>query len=60
MHCADRTPESPVDAAAEAVSQLTDAVDRAIDEITGVPTEAGRIEVLAQGGASVVAEPRGD
>jgi pimeloyl-ACP methyl ester carboxylesterase len=60
MHCADRTPESPVDAAAEAVSQLTDAVDRAIDEITGVPTDAGRIEVFAHGGASVVAERRGD
>jgi len=38
----------------------TDAVDRAIDEITGVPTDDGRIEVFAHGGASMVAERRGD
>ncbi len=59
MDSADRTPDSPTDAAAEAVSQMADAVDRAIDEITGVPTDDGRIEVFAHGGASIVAERRG-
>lgn len=59
MPSIDPTPASPADAAAEAVSSLADAVDRTIDEITGLPTDDGRIEVFAHGGASIIAERRG-
>jgi pimeloyl-ACP methyl ester carboxylesterase len=36
-----------------------DAVDRAIDEATGVPTDDGEIESFTHDGASVIAERRG-
>ncbi|QOC24460.1 alpha/beta fold hydrolase [Microbacterium hominis] len=52
----DAAPETPADA----VDAVVDAVDRAIDEITGVPTDDGRIEVFADAGASLIAERRGD
>ncbi|KXC06285.1 alpha/beta fold hydrolase [Microbacterium hominis] len=52
----DAAPETPADA----VDAVVDAVDRAIDEITGVPTDDGRIEVYAEAGASLIAERRGD
>ncbi|QRY40164.1 alpha/beta fold hydrolase [Microbacterium hominis] len=52
----DAAPETPADA----VDAVVDAVDRAIDEITGVPTDDGRIEVFAAAGASLIAERRGD
>jgi len=52
----DTAPHTP----AEAVDAVVDAVDRAIDEITGVPTDDGRIEVFASGGTSLIAERRGD
>jgi len=45
--------------AREAAAAIADAVDRAVDEITGVPTDDGRIEVFASGGASIIAERRG-
>ncbi len=52
----DAAPETP----AEAVDAVVDAVDRAIDAVTGVPTDDGRIEVFASGGMSLIAEHRGD
>ncbi len=62
MSVDDSTPDSTpavAAAAADAVGTVVDAVDRAIDEITGVPTDDGRIEVFAHGGASLIAERRG-
>jgi len=51
--------DDPAASATEAVAAIADAADRVIDEITGVPTDDGRIEVFASGGASLIAERRG-
>jgi pimeloyl-ACP methyl ester carboxylesterase len=43
----------------ETVDAAAGAVDRAIDEATGVPTDDGEIESFTHDGASVIAERRG-
>lgn len=55
----------PLDGAVgEAVDQVVDsavdAIDDTLDEMTGVPTEDGRIERFDHDGATVIAEQRGD
>jgi len=58
------TDDSPLQAAADTASDVvekaTDAVDRAIDEIAGVPSDDGRIEEFTHDGATLIAEERGD
>ena len=58
------TDDSPLQAAADTASDVvekaTDAVDRAIDEIAGVPSDDGRIEEFSHDGATLIAEERGD
>ena len=44
----------------ETVDAAAGAIDRAIDEATGVPTDDGEIESFTHDGASVIAERRGD
>lgn len=47
----------PIDDLAE---NVTEAVDDALDELTGVPTDDGRIDEFTYDGATVIAEERGD
>ncbi|WP_431802868.1 alpha/beta fold hydrolase [Microbacterium sp. bgisy203] len=42
------------------VEKAADAVDTAIDELTGVPTDDGDIEEFSYDGATLIAEKRGD
>lgn len=44
----------------EAVAQAADAVDRAVDELAGVPTDGGEVEEFVHDGSTLVAERRGD
>lgn len=63
----DSVPTDPA-AAAEAVrarvdeivDEATDALDRAVDEATGVPTDDGDIEEFTHDGSTLIAERRGD
>ena len=41
------------------IDELASAVDDALDELTGVPTDDGRIEQFSHDGATVIAEQRG-
>lgn len=43
-----------------AAAEIGEAADRAIDEITGIPTDDGEIEAFRHGGATLIAERRGD
>lgn len=52
-------PIDPSDAR-DAVADLAEAADRAIDEITGLPTDDGDIEEFTYAGATLIAERRGD
>ncbi len=59
--------EHPLDDAAEAadvvdaaVDDAVQAIDDAVDELTGVPTDDGHIERFTHDGATLVAEGRGD
>ncbi|MFT4050682.1 MAG: alpha/beta fold hydrolase [Microbacterium sp.] len=60
----DTHPEGVAKAATKATAEVStaaaDAVDRAIDELTGVPTDDGEIERFTHQGAALVAERRGD
>jgi len=50
----------PFDDARSAVDDATAAIDDALDELTGIPTDDGRIEEFSSDGATVIAERRGD
>lgn len=43
-----------------ALDDAADAVDAALDELTGFPTDDGRVEEFSHGGATLIAERRGD
>lgn len=59
-HPIDAVVDAAVDATSTAAAAAAHAADRALNELTGVPTEDGRIERFAHGGATLVAESRGD
>lgn len=44
----------------EVVAQATEAVDRTVDELTGVPTDGGELEEFTHDGSTLIAERRGD
>lgn len=56
--------DSPLEAASatvdDVVAQAADAVDRTIDELTGVPTDDGEIEEFTHDRSTLIAERRGD